>query len=82
VTDRKPWIWASSDDQLRKTTDAAKRAANNSASAVTENVAPVFRRRGSPLEVLLVFFKLGVSCFAKVEPGRVITPITPDQRQR
>ena len=73
-TDRKPWIWASSDDQLRKTTDAAKRAANNSASAVTENVAPVFRRRGSPLEVLL-FFKLGVS-FAKVEPRRVITPIT------
>jgi hypothetical protein len=45
------------------TTDAAKSTANNSASAGTENVAPVFRRTGSQLEVLLVFFKLGVSCF-------------------
>jgi len=26
-------------------------------------VAPVFRHTGSPLEVLLVFFKLGLSCF-------------------
>jgi chromate transporter len=45
------------------TTDAAKSTANNSASAGTENVAPVSRRTGSQLEVLLVFFKLGVSCF-------------------
>jgi chromate transporter len=27
------------------------------------NTAPTFRRAGSPLEVLLAFFKLGVSCF-------------------
>jgi len=35
----------------------------DSAKVAANRVAPVFRHTGSPLEVLLVFFKLGLSCF-------------------
>lgn len=44
------------------TTETAERTAN-SAVGVDSDKPVVFQSTGSPLEVLLVFFKLGVSCF-------------------
>jgi chromate transporter len=44
-------------------TDATGDMTNPSAETASDKIAPVPRPKGSPLEVLLVFFKLGVSCF-------------------
>jgi len=44
-------------------TNAPSDMTNASAETATDKVAPVPRPKGSPLEVLLVFLKLGVSCF-------------------
>jgi chromate transporter len=41
----------------------ANASANGSGIAATHKVEPPAQRPGSPLEVLFVFFKLGVSCF-------------------
>ena len=41
----------------------------DSAKVAANRVAPVFRHTGSPLEVLLVFFKLGLSCFGGPSGG-------------
>ncbi|HUZ32796.1 MAG TPA: chromate efflux transporter [Xanthobacteraceae bacterium] len=47
--------------EIKSMTDDAAKAAEVSAS--TGETEPTFQPKGSPLEVLLVFFKLGVSCF-------------------
>ena len=44
-------------------TDTANTATNNAADLAPAKVVPGGRKTGSPLEVLLVFLKLGVSCF-------------------
>ena len=44
------------------TSEITKNAAGDP-TVTSANTAPTFRRAGSPLEVLLAFFKLGVSCF-------------------
>jgi chromate transporter len=44
-------------------TDPAHASANDSSMAAAHKAKPPAQRPGSPLEVLFVFFKLGVSCF-------------------
>ena len=58
-----PQFAQATDEPPHMTGDAAKAIANKPLGMRAEGVAPEFRRMGSPLEVLLVFLKLGVSCF-------------------
>ena len=54
------------------TSKIAHTTANTSAEMTSDKAAPVSRHTGSPIEVLLVFLRLGVSCFG----GRsLISPI-------